>query len=383
MNPTLNVLLVEDQEDDAILIEKELRRGGFDPSCMRVETAGAMNGALAGRSWDVIICDYTLPQFGGVQALDYLHRTGLDIPFIIVSGTISEETAVAAMRAGAHDYIMKGNLARLVPAIQRELKEAAQRQALREAEDKLKQAERLKAIGEQIASLIHDLNNPLQTIQGLAELLKNGQLTPEKRSKHADTIGREVEMIVGMRNDILDFTRGEVRVAYDTIDLASIVKEVAETYGPVCATFGITLTWSAAAGPGLASIIQGDRLKIWRVLQNLITNARDAMPSGGRISVDVNSTENDVAIEVSDNGAGIPDEIRDTLFTPFVTQGKSQGTGLGLAIVKRIVEAHGGTVTFASEAWVGTTFKLSFPRSVTRSSKQRTPSAQRVTMTAE
>jgi len=363
MKPMLNVLLIEDQEDDALLIEQELRRGGFEPNCLRVETAGALNGALVAGLWDVVISDYTLPQFSGVQALDYVHRIGIDVPFIIVSGTISEETAVAAMKAGAHDYVMKSNLHRLVPAVQRELKEAIQRQALRDAESQLRQAERLKTIGEQMAALIHDLSNPLQTILGLAEILKNSDLTPEKRSKHVDTIGREVEMIVGMRNDIMDFTRGELRITHDPIDLARIVREVEETYGPVCASFGITLTCSYTSEPGATPVIRGDRVKIWRVLQNLITNARDAMPSGGRISVDVNSTENGVAIQVSDNGAGIPEEIRDKLFTPFVTQGKTQGTGLGLAIVKRIVEAHAGTVTFLTEERVGTTFTLAFPRS--------------------
>ncbi len=367
MNPSLKVLLVEDQADDAILIEKELTRGGFAPECHRVETAGEMNHALAGGTWDVIICDYTLPRFSGVQALDYLHRAGLDIPFIVVSGTITEETAVAAMRAGAHDYVMKENLARLVPAIQRELREATQRRSLAEAQEKLKQAERLKTVGELMASLIHDLSNPLQTILGLAEILKSNQLTPEKRSKHADTIGREIELIVGMRNDILDYTRGEIQYTRSSIDLAAMARDISETYGPVCDVCGITLTCSASVEPSGEAVIEGDSVKIWRVLQNLITNARDAMPSGGRIAVNVRSSADEVTIEVSDNGAGIPEEIRATLFTPFVTYGKDHGTGLGLAIVQRIVESHGGRVTFVTEEFVGTTFTLTFPRLQRRS----------------
>jgi signal transduction histidine kinase len=101
-----------------------------------------------------------------------------------------------------------------------------------------------------------------------------------------------------------------------------------------------------------------------RVLQNLLTNARDAMPSGGRVTIGVSCDEASVSIEVIDNGAGIPEEIRDRLFNPFVSQGKSEGTGLGLAIVKQIVDSHGGSVSFVTEECVGTTFTLTFPRAV-------------------
>lgn len=372
----LSVLLVEDQEDDAILLEKELRRSGFEPACTRVQTAGEMNRALAGGNWDVIISDYTLPHFSGVQALDYLHRSGLDIPFIIVSGTIGEETAVAAMRAGAQDYIMKGNLSRLGPAIQRELREASQRRALVEAQRQLKDAERLRTMGELMASLIHDLSNPLQTILGLASLLKSGDLPDEKRERNAGIIEHEVELIVGMRNDILEFTRGEVHISHESLDLGKVVREVAETYGPVCGAYGIALTCSIAPESSPAPLIKGDSVKIWRVLQNLITNARDAMPSGGRITLDVETTATEVAISVSDNGAGIPEEIREKLFSPFVTLGKSEGTGLGLALVKKVVESHGGAVTFVTEECVGTTFRLSFPRATQTMGKSRVANTQ-------
>lgn len=373
MTTALRVLLVEDQEDDAILLEKELRRGGYEPKCTRVQTAGEMNRALADGPWDVIICDYSLPHFSGVQALDYLHRTGLDIPFIIVSGTIGEDTAVAAMRAGAHDYIMKGNLSRLTPAIQRELREAAQRRELAVAQSKLQEADRLKTMGELMASLIHDLSNPLQTILGLAAMLKNSDLPDEKREKHAGIIEHEIEVIVGMRNDILEYTRGEVHIAHDTLDLAKLVREVAETYGPVCAAYGISLTHTVPDNLAIPPVIKGDSVKIWRAIQSLITNSRDAMPSGGRIVLELECTESSVAIAVSDNGFGIPEEIRGKLFNPFVTHGKSEGTGvgLGLALVKKVVESHGGTVTFVSEERVGTTFKLAFPRANLSSSGKR------------
>ena len=134
MSKLLRVLLVEDSEDDALLVIRALKKGGYEPEYDRVETAGAMRKALTEKPWDVILCDYKLPQFHGLAAIALLKETGIDLPFLIVSGTIGEETAVAAMRAGAHDYIMKDNLSRLVPAIERELKEVESRTKRRQAE---------------------------------------------------------------------------------------------------------------------------------------------------------------------------------------------------------------------------------------------------------
>jgi PAS domain S-box-containing protein len=134
---TLRVLLVEDSEDDALLVVRELRRGGYRPVFERVETAAGMEAALDAHRWDVVIADYALPGFSAPAALAMLKSRKLNVPFIIVSGAIGEDTAVAAMKAGAHDYLMKGNLARLVPAIQRELREARERWQRAVAEEEL------------------------------------------------------------------------------------------------------------------------------------------------------------------------------------------------------------------------------------------------------
>jgi PAS domain S-box-containing protein len=131
-------LIVEDSENDALLLEIELQRAGYLPVCERVETREATSGALARQTWDLIIADYVMPRFNGLDALALVKDNGLDLPFIIVSGHITEGTAVAAMKAGAHDYVMKDNLARLGPAVQRELREAEGRRARRAADQKLK-----------------------------------------------------------------------------------------------------------------------------------------------------------------------------------------------------------------------------------------------------
>jgi PAS domain S-box-containing protein len=127
-------MIVEDSEPDALLVERQLKKAGYAVSALRVESAAAFTEALASGNWDVIIADYTVPGFGAVPALEHLKQSSLDIPFIIVSGAITDEIAVASMRAGAHDYVLKDNIARLVPAIEREIREAATRRQKREAE---------------------------------------------------------------------------------------------------------------------------------------------------------------------------------------------------------------------------------------------------------
>ncbi len=137
----LRALLVEDSQSDALLLVRALQRGGFDVISERLETGEAMRQALANHSWDVILCDHSMPHFSAPEALELLKEHGVDVPFIIVSGYIEEETAVAAMKAGAHDYIMKDRLARLVPAVERELREAEVRRARRKSEEDLLRAQ--------------------------------------------------------------------------------------------------------------------------------------------------------------------------------------------------------------------------------------------------
>lgn len=131
----LRVLVVEDSADDTELLLHELRRGGYDPTHTRVEIAEMMRAELSEHTWDIVISDFSMPHFNAFAALELLHSTQQDIPFIIVSGTIGEDRAVTAMKLGAHDYILKGNLKRLVPAVERELREARSRQERRQADE--------------------------------------------------------------------------------------------------------------------------------------------------------------------------------------------------------------------------------------------------------
>src|SRR2546422_4587914 len=134
MGIPLRVLMVEDSEDDALLRVRELQRGGYEPAFERVASAAAMEAALDRQSWDLVIGDHSMPHFSGMAAVARVRARGVDVPFICVSGTISEEMGVSAMKAGANDWVTKGHLKRLLPAIERELREAKGRAALRASE---------------------------------------------------------------------------------------------------------------------------------------------------------------------------------------------------------------------------------------------------------
>ena len=135
MAKTLHLLIIEDSDDDVLLLVRELRRGGYEPVFTHIQSREEMKDALCREAWDIIISDYVMPQFSGLDALHLLQESGLDIPFIIVSGNIGEDIAVNAMKAGANDYLIKGNLARLVPAVEREMRDAGVRHARKHLEE--------------------------------------------------------------------------------------------------------------------------------------------------------------------------------------------------------------------------------------------------------
>src|SRR5213592_2219512 len=376
----LRVLFADDSENDVLMLLRVLRKAGYEPVYERVSSAAPMREALLRQAWDVVISDYEMPGFGGFEALQILKESGHDLPFILVSAVVNEETAVAAMKAGAHDYIMKRKLARLGPAVERELREAQTRvarkaaeQALRQSEEQLRQAQKMEAVGRLAAGVAHDFNNILTVITGHSELLLRQLAADDPRRKSAEQIEKTAYMAAALTRQLLTFSRKQViepRVLNLNAVIVTIEKMLRRLIGEDIEFR--TLLDSAAAS------IKADPGQIEQVIMNLAVNARDAMPKGGKLTITTANTTLDknhlknfpelcagdyVMITVADTGTGMSEEVKAHLFEPFfTTKPPGKGTGLGLATCFGIVKQNTGLINVHSELGRGTTFNLYFPR---------------------
>ena len=287
----LTVLMVEDSAPDAELILREIRRGGYAPIFERVDHAAALQEALTARSWDIILADYSLPRFSAPEAFAVLRAVGLDIPFIIVSGTIGEETAVDAMRLGVQDYILKHKLTRLVPAIERELIEAARRaehrrmrRDLERAEQMLARSERLRTLGQMASGISHDLKNVVISPTSL-------QVQIAERALRCGNKEMAVEALAAIRailkdglmtiECLSDFCRyPSLKPSVAPIDLNQVVhRAVGMAQARVQPGQGPSLRFVKELGEIPA--VQASATEVLSAVVNLLVNAIDAMPDGG------------------------------------------------------------------------------------------------------
>jgi signal transduction histidine kinase len=376
----IKVLAIEDSENDVRLAMRLLRRAGFDPDCHRVEDLAALRLALDQRDWDAVISDFSMPGFSGLEALHTFRAAGLDIPFIFVSGTIGEETAVAAMKAGASDYVMKDNMSRLAPVLERELVQSARRAAHREAEAELRrfelqlaEAQKMESLGTLAGGIAHDFNNILSAILGNVELAR-GQLGPD----HPVLVLLGEIQKSGLRardmvRQILTFSRREPQQLRQ-IALHTIIQE---TYGLLRVTLPAVVDLELLLSESPLHV-NGDATQLQQVLMNLSTNAWHALPGeSGKIVIGLELMDLDAAavkalsglaagahahLWVSDNGMGMDDATRKRIFEPFfTTKPTGKGTGLGLSVVHGIVTAHHGSIAVDSWPGQGSTFHLYLP----------------------
>jgi signal transduction histidine kinase len=224
---------------------------------------------------------------------------------------------------------------------------------LRLAEQRLRD-EKLAAIGGVVSNLVHDMRSPLTVIHGAAEMLEE---MSEANQTFTRMIIRETDRLAEMAQDVLDFARGEENLCPEPCLVRDLVEEVVHTLQRQFERDPVEIT-AQIDYPGE---MQLDARKMRRVLLNLGTNAREALPEGGRIHFRAWAEPETVAFSVSDTGCGIPPDLQERIFEPFFTRGKKNGTGLGLPIVKSIVAGHGGTVELQSQPGEGTTFTLRLP----------------------
>lgn len=500
MAAPLRVLLVEDNPSDVRLVLHELRQGGFDPQFSRAENEAEFL-ALLDPDLDVILCDYNLPQFDALSALQLLQQSGFAIPLLVVSGSIGEEVAVEAIKKGATDYLLKDRLGRLGLAVtqaleQRKLREAETRtrDALRASESLLRniitnipcavfwkdcdskylgcndrlvwkyglksvseiigrtdlevgigeaearafldgdrriietgepllnleekltrsdgstlilatsrvpmrdpfgavigilgvfqditdrkrleeqyrQSHKMEAIGQLAGGIAHDFNNLLTVINGYSDILLSQCQPVDSFHGPLAEIHQAGERAAGLTAQLLAFSRKSI-VEPKLLDLNEVIERLVKLLGRL---IGDDIKVSSSLAPNLSQL-RADRSQMEQVVLNIAVNARDAMPRGGRLTIETKDVDVDVdrafrypdcmagryvRLAISDTGTGMTDEVRAKLFEPFfTTKGPGKGTGLGLATVYGIVKQAGGHISVYSELGVGTTFQVLFP----------------------
>ena len=524
MSKPLRLLQIEDSESDADLILRLLMQGGFEVTSQRVEDAAGLRLALRDDTWDVIVADYHLPGFDAPGALRILQECGKDIPCIVVSGVMGEETAVEMMKSGAHDYLTKNNLSRLVPAVERELAEAAARRESKQAQEELRaseerlalaveanqigtfdfypqsgnliwsrfarqhygvspeaevtydtflralhpsdrdrviqtlqdalrsenggnyaheyrsvgiedgeerwissrgrvffdaemhavrvvgviqnvtdrkrlekqllQSQKIESVGRLAASIAHDFNNLLTIINGYAHLVL-AEMGPEHALRDSmEELSKAAMQAAGLTRQLLSFTRRQAAEP-KTIALNEFVKEHDNMLRRLLGE-NIELVVSLDSQAGT---FRADPGQIGQVLMNLAVNAKDAMPSGGKLIIETSSMVADdhfarthlhvgpgeyAVLTVTDSGTGMSAEVKAHLFEPFfTTKEPGKGTGLGLSTVYGIVNQSGGSIWVTSEPDRGTTFKLFFPSSGLEAEPGAIPSIEHISSRGE
>jgi signal transduction histidine kinase len=377
----LHFLLVEDNPLDVELVGHELRKAGFDFTSAVVECPEDFTREINARRPDLVLADYNLPHWRGMEALEILRQAQMDVPLILVTGALGETTAVECIKSGITDYVLKGSLARLPLAIRRALLEKRlleqRKQAEREKEEYLKELQRSNAELEQFAYVAsHDLQEPLRMVASYTEIL--GERYRGKLDANADKyIGYAVDGAQRMQRlirDLLAYARvsSQAKPLHPT-DSAAVVASVVVVMHSVIGSSKTEIVC------GQLPTVMADELQLSQVFQNLIANAiKFHADSAPLIEITATLIGATWEFSVKDNGIGMDMEQSGRIFQMFQrlhSREEYEGTGIGLAIAKRIVERHGGRIWCDSAPGQGSTFHFTMPKAVLT---HRNPSVERV-----
>jgi signal transduction histidine kinase len=377
----LRVLMVEDSPDDADLIQAELRRAKYTIHAVRVATKSDYVEALEREPWDVILSDIELIAFSGVGALEILISRGLDIPFVVVSGTVGEDVAVGFMKAGAQDFFPKRHLSRLASAVAREVRAAGRRRdELAERSRAAAELERLlcdlraavKVRDDFLSIASHELKTPLTSLQLEVQLLQRSLArdgvasVAEKLEVKLATLARQITRLTTLVNDLLDVARhapGESAIQPEPMDLQDVVRGVLAKCEDFIRSSGSMLAVSTASVKG-----SWDPQRIESVVRNLLLNAVK-YGEGRPIEVMLDKEGATARLIIADHGIGIASEEQKRIFEKFeraVPLEHFGGFGLGLWSARQAVVAHGGEIRCESRKGSGSKFTVLLPLTAER-----------------
>jgi signal transduction histidine kinase len=372
------VLLVEDDSDQAELMSRILRRQDPPFEVTTVRDGAECLEAMPLRPYSIILLDYSLPRLNGLQVLQEIRRRGAAVPVVMVTGQGDGRVAIEAMRVGAADYVIKSSayLTTLPTVIRKVLKQhelalenarlyaEAQRSLadLQAAQEKLVQGAALRAAGEMASGAAHHLNNLLSVVLGRAQLLlETPAAAPCRRSLEA--IARAAGDAADVVRRIQRFARLDASEEREPVDLNSLTREVIELtrarWHDEAQARRSTIEVSQL--PGSMPPVLGNAPALREVLLNLVLNAVDALPSGGRIEIRTSADDRNACVTVADTGVGMSEDVRLRALEPFFTTKGPRGTGLGLSVSYGIIKNHGGELNLESAPGKGTVVTVRLP----------------------
>jgi signal transduction histidine kinase len=366
----LRILLIEDNPSDAELEIAELHRGGFDVLSDIVQTREEIGTCLDRNAYDLVLADYNLPHFRGMEAVDVIREKDLSTPLILVSGALKSVTAVECLKQGATDYVLKDNLTRLSLCVRRALEETRLKQERKRAQDelanKVEELARSNRDLEQFAYVSsHDLQEPLRMVSAYTQLLS--ERYRGKLDENADKyIGYAVEGAQRMQTlieDLLAFSRvGRNGVEHKATDCNAAVDAALKNLAVAIQESGVIVT------RGKLPSVHADHFQLVQLFQNLIGNAiKFRKGDAPAIKIAAERVNDEWQIAVKDNGIGISPEYQEQIFVIFQrlhTRDEYSGNGVGLAICKKIVEQHGGRIWIESRPGSGSTFLFTLPATI-------------------
>ncbi|MBX2917427.1 MAG: hybrid sensor histidine kinase/response regulator [Cyclobacteriaceae bacterium] len=365
MKRELKILMLEDMEEDARLVERTLRKEGFQFDWLCVDTHSGFVQALTEFKPDVILSDHAMPQFNSIEALKLLKHQSIHVPFILVTGTVSEEFAVNCLKLGAHDYVLKSNLSRLPSAIKTSLKQFEIEVKRKKAESDLRrQNEELVKINRELDNFVysvsHNLRAPLLSILGLIQLAQRDD-SQRTFTNYWEMMTKSIFNLDETIKEILDYSKNaRIEIARNKIDLKKLVSEVQEKvqyiqfYERVSFHVNVHQTADFYSDPYRLAII------LTNLISNSIIYSNSYVASMVTIEAVIDSKE--ARIKLIDNGIGIEEKLMPRIFEMFFrATDRSDGAGLGLYIVREAVEKLKGTIRAESVYGEGTTFYITIP----------------------